>query len=367
MIAQFHKPAPDLAGKAPSTQDWTDPVVNYLARYIQGQQKVTPIGSLDRCVLCAMAASSSLATAPLPDATALRRPAAPAETRRPTARPADDRFHREANRRSFRCDGCDSHTRNPLQGAFLPEMRRQAPADWEDLWLSGEDATWMCVDCWRSHLESIGASTTPTDLARHLGLPLFAVTTSRCPAEIADDRLLPGSRADGAPRVFHCDHCRAVLREGPEGCGGTFIHDRGGRHLWSYDSVRPVLAASGARMGLRRPSGRDWQPPPRVPDPAFPDAPCRVAAWERGLWDATWMCIDCRWLLRPSAGLAEGGYVRGFHSIPEDGATVGLPDGKGDEGPDGEGWPQGWTKGPWWQGTSLTMMGGPQCLWLRLS
>ena len=172
-------------------------------------------------------------------------------------------------------------------------MRRQAPADWEDLWLSGEDATWMCVDCWRSHLESIGASTAPTDLARHLGLPLFAVTTSRCPAEIADDRLLPGRRSDGTPRVFHCDHCRAVLREGPEGCGGTFIHDRVGRHLWSYDSVRPVLAASGACLGLRRPSGRDWQPPPRVPDPAFPDAPRRVAAWEGGLWDATWMCFDC--------------------------------------------------------------------------
>jgi hypothetical protein len=62
--------------------------------------------------------------------------------------------------------------------------------------------------------------------------------------------------------VFQCDHCRAVLREGPEGCGGSFIHDQAGRHLWSYDSVRPVLAASGACVGLRRPRAQDWQPPP---------------------------------------------------------------------------------------------------------
>ncbi len=63
--------------------------------------------------------------------------------------------------------------------------------------------------------------------------------------------------------------------------------------MWSYDSVRPVLAASGARMGLQRPSGRDWQPPPRTPDPALPDVPCRAKAWELGQWDATWMCTDC--------------------------------------------------------------------------
>ena len=147
----------------------------------------------------------------------------------------------------------------------------------------------MCIDCWRDHLETHGASTTPEDLARHLDLPPFAVTNTRLPSVIADDRLLQGDRPDRAPRVFQCDHCRAVLREGPEGCGGTMTEAAD----ICDDAVRPVLAASGARMGLRRPSGRDWQPPPRVPDPAFPDAPCRVAAWEGGLWDATWMCFDC--------------------------------------------------------------------------
>ncbi len=42
MIAQLLRPAAGLSGKAPSTQDWTDTVVNYVAHYIQGRHKVAP-------------------------------------------------------------------------------------------------------------------------------------------------------------------------------------------------------------------------------------------------------------------------------------------------------------------------------------
>jgi hypothetical protein len=172
-------------------------------------------------------------------------------------------------------------------------MRRLPAADREEQWLCGMDATWMCIGCWTSHLEYCGCSTDPVDLVDHLGVPLFALQASHLPTVVTDDRLLQEDRADGQPRVFSCDHCRAVLRETSQGCGGFFVYDRSGRHRWSLDALRPVNAMSGACVGLRRPRAVEWQPPPRRPDPATPGVLCREQAWKTGAWDATWMCFDC--------------------------------------------------------------------------
>ena len=292
-ISQVLRPAADLSGKAPSTRDWTDPVVHYIAHYVQRCCDVTPLVFTARCALCEMATAADLASAPLASASSLRQEVASDVERWPNTRPADQRLHRDAHQCPFICDGCQRHTRNPLQGAFLPEMRRHAQADREERWLCGVDATWMCIECWTSHLEARGVPTAPSDLARHLGLPIFAIKATRLPSVIPDDRLLQDGREDGEPRFFSCDHCRAVLREGSDGCGGLFLYDRSGRHRWSFDAVRPVLAISGACVGLRRPRAVEWQPPPRRPDPAAPDTLCRERAWECGAWDATWMCFDC--------------------------------------------------------------------------
>ena len=153
----------------------------------------------------------------------------------------------------------------------------------------------MCIDCWCLHLEAQGTPSSNADLARLLELPpVLPETAARWPTTVADDRLLgPGGRSDNQPRNFSCDRCHVILREGAKGSGGTFLFDLRGRHMWSFDAVRPVVSASGTCLGLQRSCHPDRQPPPVQANPEIPDALPRAEAWKSGQWDATWMCLEC--------------------------------------------------------------------------
>ncbi len=74
---------------------------------------------------------------------------------------------------------------------------------------------------------------------------------------------------------------------------GTFLFDRQGRHIWSFDCVKPILTATGACLGLERSNQKSCLPPPVTASLDTPDVLTWKAAWESGAWDATWMCLEC--------------------------------------------------------------------------
>ncbi len=245
------------------------------------------------CELCAMEKRYSLQTRPWLPADQLAPGTAIAQVCVPAERPQDGRLAVEPMNQHFRCDGCAKRTRNPLEGAFLHGMRTCPLADRETRWLAGEDATWMCLDCWAGHLERSGNPPTPDFLATHLGLPLPppAPNTLR-PPMVVDDRLESrGQKAGGAARAFTCDRCHRLFRETGE-VRGIFLVDRWNRHMWSFDCVRAIVSSTGACLGLERSNRLDCQPPPASSSADDP-APLRFAAWKAGDWDASWMCLEC--------------------------------------------------------------------------
>ena len=123
-------------------------------------------------------------------------------------------------------------------------MRKCSPAQREDLWLTGGDATGMCVQCWGEHLEGIGAPGTPDAVSDFLGLPTLAPEAPGQRPQVADQRLMAKHEVEG-DRLLVCNRCGHPHSGPAPGGHGTFLFDGHNRHIWSFDCVRAVVTPTG--------------------------------------------------------------------------------------------------------------------------